>query len=77
MGLSIPHNLSLVSFDNTPVVRFTRPPLTAVDQPIAETASRAVELLIGQSNAGSEPLAVEGSLVIRESTAPPARNGNG
>nr|WP_137677656.1 LacI family DNA-binding transcriptional regulator [Parerythrobacter lutipelagi] len=76
MGLSIPHNLSLISFDNTPVVRFTKPPLTAVDQPIAETASRAVELLIGNAKAGDEPLVIEGSLVMRESTAPPARPGN-
>src|SRR3546814_5737909 len=36
-GLEIPRDLSLISFDNTPIVRFTQPPLTAVDQPIAET----------------------------------------
>src|SRR3546814_2990357 len=33
-GLEIPRDLSLISFDNTPIVRFTQPPLTAVDQPI-------------------------------------------
>src|SRR3546814_13305735 len=47
-GLEIPRDLSLISFDNTPIVRFTQPPLTAVDQPIAETVSRAVELIIAQ-----------------------------
>src|SRR3546814_12943731 len=47
-GLELPRDLSLISFDNTPIVRFTQPPLTAVDQPIAETVSRAVELIIAQ-----------------------------
>src|SRR3546814_6307296 len=31
-GLEIPRDLSLISFDNTPIVRFTQPPLTAVDR---------------------------------------------
>lgn len=71
-NLSIPHDLSLISFDNTPVVRFTTPQLTAVDQPIAATFSKAVELLIHQATSPSdEPYLVPGSLVIRASTAPP------
>src|SRR3546814_19423012 len=45
-GLVVPDQLSIVSFDNTPVVRFTQPALTAVDQSVAETPSRAVELII-------------------------------
>jgi LacI family transcriptional regulator len=71
-NLSVPHDLSLISFDNTPVVRFTTPQLTAVDQPIAATFSKAVELLIHQATSPSdEPYLVPGSLVIRASTAPP------
>ena len=38
-GIAVPQQLSLISFDNTPLVHFTQPPLTAVDQPIAATAS--------------------------------------
>src|SRR3546814_3482725 len=49
-GRELPRDLSLISFDNTPIVRFTQPPLTAVDQPIAETVSRAVELIIAQQH---------------------------
>ena len=30
-GLSVPEDFSLISFDNTPIVRFTQPPLTAAD----------------------------------------------
>jgi len=77
MGLSIPADLSLVCFDNTPLVRFTRPPLTAIDQPVAEITARAVELLIAAQRGelpAALPVVVPASLVARESTAAP-RNG--
>jgi LacI family transcriptional regulator len=76
-GIDIPQHLSLISFDNSPVVRFTQPQLTAIDQPIAATFSRAVELLITNGDAPpyEQPVVVEGSLIERGSTAPPKRNG--
>src|SRR3546814_15769377 len=36
-GVDVPDELSLVSFDDTPVVRFSVPPLTAITQPIASS----------------------------------------
>src|SRR3546814_2478729 len=45
-ALPIADELSLVSFDDTPVVRFSVPPLTAITQPIAPMAAKAAELLI-------------------------------
>ncbi len=76
-GLEVPRDLSLISFDNSPIVRFTLPPLTAVEQPIAATASRAVELIIGAQRGDSEPeqpVVVPATLVPRQSTAAaPAR----
>ena len=76
-GLKVPDDLSLISFDNTPVVRFTVPELTAVDQPIAATFSKAVELLItnGDAPVPHQPVIIEGSLIERSSTAPPAPHG--
>ncbi len=73
-GLKVPGDLSLISFDNTPVVRFTDPKLTAIDQPIAATFSKAVELLITNGNMAvpDQPVVTEGSLVERGSTAPPS-----
>ena len=73
-GLSVPGDLSLISFDNTPVARFTVPQLTAVDQPIAATFSKAVELLITQGDTLvlDQPVVTQGSLVERSSTAPPS-----
>jgi LacI family transcriptional regulator len=72
-GLIVPDDLSLISFDNTPVVRFTNPQLTAVDQPIAATFSKAVELLIlnGDTPGPDQPVIIKGSLIERASTAPP------
>lgn len=71
-GLQVPQDLSLVSFDNTPVVRFSQPRLTAVDQPIAETVAKAVELLIDTAKGEPVPQAVVvyGRLVERQSSGP-------
>lgn len=73
-GLDVPGELSLISFDNTPVVRFTQPPLTAIDQPIAALTARAVAMLIAVNKAGSKGSSAEvlaAELVTRQSTAPP------
>jgi LacI family transcriptional regulator len=74
LSFSVPGELSLISFDNTPLVHFTQPPLTAVDQPIAATASKAVELIIAAQKGEPPP----GSLTVvsaciheRDSVAPP------
>jgi len=72
LDMAVPGELSLVSFDNTPIMRFTDPPLTAIDQPIAATISRAVELLItlhGDETSPDAPIVVSGELVVRGSTA--------
>lgn len=72
LGLSVPGDLSLVSFDDTPIARFATPPLTSVDQPIAATASRAVELIIDMQRGKEppdEPVIVPAALVVRQSTA--------
>ena len=72
-GLDVPRDLSVISFDNTPVAMFSQPPLTAIDQPIAETVARAVELLIAAKKGDKPPAGVtviEARLVERGSTAP-------
>jgi LacI family transcriptional regulator len=72
--LQVPGDLSIVSFDDTPVVKFTDPPLTAIRQPIAEMAARAAELLI-RATKGDEPggtlSILPFELIVRGSTAPP------
>ena len=76
LGFSVPADLSVVSFDDTPIVRFAVPTLTAIDQPIAATASRAVELIIDTERGGElpdEPVVIPAGLVRRQSTAPAPR----
>jgi LacI family transcriptional regulator len=72
--LRVPADLSLISFDNTPIVHFTHPPLTAIRQPIAEVTARAVELIIAEL-AGQAlpeaPVVVPATLMLRSSTASP------
>lgn len=77
-GIEVPRELSLISFDNTPIVRFSQPPLTAIEQPIAATVARAVELLIeargdGKGSSTDEPVVIPATLVERDLTAPPPR----
>ena len=73
-GMDVPADVSLISFDDTPIVRFTHPPLTAVVQPIAEVSARAVELIIA-AEAGHSPderlVVVPAELAVRSSTAAP------
>jgi len=73
-GMVVPDDLSLISFDNTPIVRFVQPPLTAIDQPIAQLASKAVELIVAAHRGlgvPDGPVVVPATLVERKSTAPP------
>ena len=76
LGLLVPGDVSLISFDNTPAVRFIQPPLTAVDQPIAATASRAVELIIAAKKGEplpDGPVNIPATLVERKPVAAPGR----
>jgi len=73
-GVDVPRQLSIVSFDDTPIVKFSSPKLTAIRQPIARMAEKAAELLIKAINGEVDegvPHVLPFDLVIRESTAPP------
>lgn len=74
LGLSVPEDVSVISFDNSPGVRFCHPPLTAIDQPISETASIAAELIIATQRGVPVPtdsISVPAKLVERASVAAP------
>ncbi|NJC33045.1 LacI family transcriptional regulator [Sphingomonas jejuensis] len=77
-GLAVPGDLSIISFDDTPITRFSVPPLTAIAQPIAAMASRAAELLIearGQPAETAEASVLPFRLVARASTGPVRADG--
>ncbi|HEY0957124.1 MAG TPA: LacI family DNA-binding transcriptional regulator [Roseateles sp.] len=51
LGLSVPNELSVAGFDDSPTAALVWPPLTTVRQPVAEMARTAVEMLVGASRA--------------------------
>ncbi|PHY18103.1 LacI family DNA-binding transcriptional regulator [Caulobacter sp. BP25] len=76
-GLSVPRDLSVVGFDDTPAAEAAWPRLTTVHQPTAEMAEAAVEMLI--DGFGDERFRARVTarklgyrLVQRDSAAPPS-----
>ena len=51
--LSVPEDVSVVSFDGSDLARWLRPQLTSMMLPYAELGSRAVELLLGEGPLGT------------------------
>jgi DNA-binding LacI/PurR family transcriptional regulator len=73
-GLRIPEDLSVVGFDDVPVVAWVDPPLTTVHQPLTEMAATATELALafGRGEEASQiGVDIATTLTIRNSTAPP------
>jgi len=73
-GLRIPGDLSVVGFDDLPVVAWADPPLTTVHQPLTEMAAAATELALALGHGEAPPqigMEIATTLTIRESTAPP------
>lgn len=79
LGVSVPEELSITGFDDTPISALIWPPLTTVHQPIREMGYRAVELITEQlktarpgAEAGHEVLAHE--VIVRQSASAPQRS---
>jgi DNA-binding LacI/PurR family transcriptional regulator len=73
-GLSIPTDLSVVGFDDLPVVAWVDPPMTTVHQPLSEMAVAATELALslGRGEPATQTgLEIATTLTVRGSTAPP------
>ncbi|MDT0444676.1 LacI family DNA-binding transcriptional regulator [Streptomyces johnsoniae] len=74
IGLSVPEDVSVVGFDDLPVVAWVDPPLTTVHQPLTEMAVAATELALalGRGERASQlGLEIATTLIVRNSTAPP------
>jgi len=56
-GLRVPHDVSVLGYDDADVARFTAPPLTTVHIPIAALARRACRQLLNQCYRLNLPLA--------------------
>lgn len=76
LGLSIPEDLSVVGYDDTPIVSRIAPPMTSVHSPIRNAARDIAKLLISKDRPKDSSPTLEHSTIhldlsIRESTAPP------
>lgn len=71
-GISVPDDLSVVGFDDTPLAKILWPQLTTVKQPIYDMGHRAAELLIKprKDEERRKSYCLEHDLIIRDSTAP-------
>jgi LacI family transcriptional regulator len=73
--LALPHDVSLVGFDDVPWMEMVEPGITVIAQPTLEMGRRAAQLFLRRVEDPLCPPAVERlepSLVVRGSTAPPA-----
>lgn len=72
-GLSVPGQVSVVGFDDSPFMAFVDPPLTTVRQPVREMSRAAVAFLTEAISGGSPSpgeLVFRPELVVRSSTGP-------
>jgi DNA-binding LacI/PurR family transcriptional regulator len=77
-GYQVPHDYSVIGFDNLDVAAFSHPTLTTVDQQISQIMSTTVEQLlklIQNANAQPEMQIIRPVIKVRASTGPahPAR----
>ncbi len=71
-GLSVPRDVSVIGYDDSPFVAWTNPPLTTVRQPIEAMARATVDTLVARIDgapAQNSELLFDLELVVRESTA--------
>lgn len=73
--LSIPHDISLVTFDDTPFAEYLASPLSVIRQNVEVIGHRAAELLIEQIRSGNRPELllhrVPVEFIARSSIGPP------
>jgi DNA-binding LacI/PurR family transcriptional regulator len=70
-GLEVPRDLSIVGYDDSPLMAFTDPPLTTVRQPVQAMGHAAVSALVAEITGTKAPrseLLFHPELIVRAST---------
>jgi LacI family transcriptional regulator len=76
-GLRVPDDMSVVGFDDVPLVALLTPALTTVRQPVREMGALATRMLlriVAGETLESARVELTTSLMVRESCAPPRRS---
>jgi DNA-binding LacI/PurR family transcriptional regulator len=71
LGLSVPAEVSIVGFDDTPAANWSDPPLTTVRQDLVAKGRHAGELALRMLNGvrPGKPVTIDVELQVRGSTA--------
>ena len=72
LRLRAPDDVSVVGFDDVPVAAWSAPALTTVRQPLAAMAATAFRMLRDTGPAQAHHVELATTLVVRDSTGPPA-----
>jgi LacI family transcriptional regulator len=62
VGLRVPHDVSVVGYDDIPAAEYQNPPLTTIRQPMQEVGALATRLLI---QAIEEPGMAKGEILLK------------
>ena len=77
-GLSVPADISIVGYNDSYMLDFTNPPLTAVRQPverIGENVTRAIVALVAERTLPATEVLIEPEIRLRGSTGPVSAKG--
>ena len=78
-GVAVPHDVSVIGFDDIQMAAIASPPLTTVSAPTAAVGGAAVDLLLGprpgQPGNGRQVREIKTELRVRGSTGPPPEAG--
>lgn len=74
-GLTLPQDMSVVGVDNTQAAAWVSPSLTTVRQPARQMGRVAMEMVLEllAEQTGRKEVIIPGELIVRHSSAPPAR----
>ncbi len=73
MGLRVPEDISIVGYDDIPIVEYLNPPLTTIRQRKYDMGCMAMDMLLRLLNGATDvqDITIEPTLVIRESASEP------
>lgn len=74
LGLTVPHDVSIIGFDDLPMTRMANPALSTVHVPAREMGEAAADALVRAVDLG-DPIpsrTLEAAVIVRESVAAPA-----
>jgi len=80
MGLVIPRDISIISFDDFPLAQYMEPPLTTFRQPLQEMGEIAAEKLVGLITGERKPQGrqyLRCPLIVRKSVGTRSASGGG